>query len=51
MGLLTGTGIGFIFDLYHKTMNFQAAGAVVIGLIITVIAVEALSNLLRRSFL
>ena len=51
VGLLTGTGIGFLFDLYYKTMNFQAAGAVVIGLIVTVIAVESLSNLLRRSFL
>jgi phosphonate transport system permease protein len=51
VGLLTGTGIGFLFDRYYKVMNFEAAGAVVIGIIVTVILVESLSNLLRRAFL
>jgi phosphonate transport system permease protein len=51
VGLLTGTGIGFLFDRYYKVMNFEVAGAVVIGIIVTVILVEALSNILRRAFL
>jgi phosphonate transport system permease protein len=51
VGLLTGTGIGFLFDRYYKVMNFEVAGAVVIGIILTVIVVESISNLLRRSFL
>jgi phosphonate transport system permease protein len=51
VGLLTGTGIGFLFDRYYKVMNFEVAGAIVIGVIATVILVESLSNLLRRAFL
>jgi phosphonate transport system permease protein len=51
VGILTGTGIGFLFDLYYKSMNFQAAGLVVLGLIVTVIAIETASNALRRAFL
>ena len=51
VGLLTGTGIGFLFDRYYKVMVFDVAGAVVIGIILTVIFVESISNLLRRSFL
>lgn len=51
VGILTGTGIGFLFDLYYKSMNFQAAGLVVLGLILTVVAIETASNALRRSFL
>jgi phosphonate transport system permease protein len=51
VGILTGTGIGFLFDRYYKVMNFEAAGAVVLGVIATVLLVEALSNLLRRAFL
>jgi phosphonate transport system permease protein len=51
VGILTGTGIGFLFDLYYKSMNFQAAGLVVLGLIVTVIVIETSSNALRRTFL
>jgi len=51
VGILTGTGIGFLFDLYYKSMNFQAAGLVIVGLIVAVIAIESTSNALRRAFL
>jgi phosphonate transport system permease protein len=51
VGILTGTGVGFLFDLYYKSMNFQAAGLVTIGLIVAVVALETLSNALRRAFL
>jgi phosphonate transport system permease protein len=51
VGILTGTGIGFLFDLYYKSMNFQAAGLVVAALVVAVIAIESVSNALRRAFL
>jgi phosphonate transport system permease protein len=51
VGILTGTGIGFLFDLYYKSMNFQSAGLVIASIILAVIAIETTSNALRRSFL
>ncbi len=48
VGLLTGTGIGFCFDLYYKSMNFHAASLVVILIVITIIIIEVLSNYIRR---
>ncbi|ANZ66393.1 ABC transporter permease subunit [Secundilactobacillus paracollinoides] len=48
VGLLTGTGIGFIFDLYFKGMRYGAAGLVVLAVIILVVAVEVISNLIGR---
>jgi len=51
VGLLTGTGIGFAFDLYYKTLNFHAASLVTIVAAIVVILVELGSNALRRVIL
>jgi phosphonate transport system permease protein len=48
VGILTGTGIGFLFDLYYKSMNYPSAALVVIGVVAVVIAVETVSNSLRR---
>ncbi|SPF37578.1 ABC-type phosphate/phosphonate transport system, permease component [Candidatus Desulfosporosinus infrequens] len=48
VGLLTGTGIGFSFDLYYKSFNFHAASLVVILIVITVIIIEMISNNIRR---
>lgn len=48
VGLLTGTGIGFSFDLYYKSFNFHAASLVVILIVITVIIIEMVSNNIRR---
>lgn len=48
VGLLTGTGIGFSFDLYYKSFNFHAASLVVILIVITVITIEIVSNNIRR---
>nr|WP_243676947.1 ABC transporter permease subunit [Secundilactobacillus collinoides] len=48
VGLLTGTGIGFIFDLYFKGMRYGAAGLVVLAVIILVVGVEVISNLIGR---
>jgi len=51
VGLLTGSGIGFSFDLYYKSMNFHAASLVVLLIVITIISIETLSNSVRRIIL
>ena len=51
VGMLTGTGIGFYFDLYYKGLNYHAASLVVLLIVITVIAIEFLSNKIRRVIL
>ncbi len=51
VGILTGTGIGFLFDLYYKSLNFSSAAFVVICIVAVVILIEAGSNALRRVIL
>ena len=51
IGILTGTGIGFIFDLYYKNMNYAVASLVVISIIIAVFIIEFISNSVRRVIL
>jgi phosphonate transport system permease protein len=51
VGILTGTGIGFLFDVYYKSMNYSSAALVVIGVVIVVIAIETASNALRKIIL
>jgi phosphonate transport system permease protein len=51
VGILTGTGVGFLFDLYYKSLNYASAGLVVIGIILVVILIESGSNALRRIIL
>lgn len=51
VGLLTGTGIGFSFDVYYKAFNYHTASLVVVVTIITVIMTERISNFVRRVIL
>ncbi|QUF82168.1 phosphate/phosphonate ABC transporter permease [Clostridium butyricum] len=51
IGILTGTGIGFIFDLYYKSMNYGVASLVVISIVIAVFIIEFISNYVRRVIL
>lgn len=51
VGMLTGTGIGFYFELYYKSLNYHAASLVVVLIVITVISIELLSNKIRRVIL
>ena len=49
VGFLTGTGIGFAFDLYYKSFDYHAASLVISILsAITVIIVEIISNNIKR---
>lgn len=51
IGILTGTGIGFSFNLYYKSMNYGAASLVVISIILAVILIEIISNKIRRAII
>ena len=51
VGILTGTGIGFSFDLYYKRLDYHSASLVVLLIVITVIIIESISNNIRRVIL
>jgi phosphonate transport system permease protein len=51
VGFLTGTGIGFTFDVYYKSFHFHDASLVVLLIVATIIAIEVLSNYVRRIIL
>ncbi|MGI6590530.1 MAG: PhnE/PtxC family ABC transporter permease [Eggerthellaceae bacterium] len=51
IGILTGTGIGFVFNLYYTSFRYDCAGLVVIITIVAVLVIEAISNKARRSML
>ncbi|MCC7667752.1 ABC transporter permease subunit [Liquorilactobacillus satsumensis] len=48
VGLLTGSGVGFLFDLYFKSLRYHAAGLVILGIIVLVITWELLSIQIKR---
>ncbi|WP_298834586.1 phosphonate ABC transporter, permease protein PhnE [uncultured Planococcus sp.] len=48
VGILTGTGIGYAFDLYYKTLNYNAVALVTFSIIIAVIIIELMSNYIRK---
>ena len=48
IGLLTATGIGNLFDLYYKRMDYGSASLVVVFIVILVITIEVLSNKIRK---
>ena len=51
VGLLTGSGIGFMFDIYYKSLQYRSASLVVLSIVVVVLAIETLSNSLRRVIL
>jgi phosphonate transport system permease protein len=51
VGILTGTGIGFAFNLYYKSMNYPASSMVILLIVLTVLSIEAISNHVRRIIL
>jgi phosphonate transport system permease protein len=48
IGILTATGIGYLFDLYYKRMDYGSASLVVAAIVILVIGIELLSNKIRE---
>nr|WP_172794315.1 phosphonate ABC transporter, permease protein PhnE [Psychrobacillus sp. FJAT-21963] len=51
VGILTGTGIGYTFDLYYKTLNYNAVALVTLSIVLSVIAIELISNHIRKVIL
>lgn len=51
VGLLTGTGIGYLFDLYYKRLDYETVGLITIAIIVVVIVIELISNKVRRLIL
>ena len=51
VGILTGSGIGFAFNMYYKRMNYSAAGLTTLTIVVVVLAIEMLSNRIRRIIL
>ena len=51
VGILTGTGIRFTFNLYYKSFRYDAAGLVILTVTVIVIGIEILSNKLRKEMM
>jgi len=48
IGLLTATGIGNLFDIYYKRMDYGSASLVVISIVLLVVSIELVSNHIRK---
>jgi len=51
IGILTGTGIGFLFNLYFKSFRYPEAGLIICVLMILVLYIDSISNRVRRILL
>lgn len=51
VGILTGTGIGFVFDLYYKTRDYNTVALIIFSIVIAVIIIELISNYIRKVIL
>ena len=51
IGILTGTGIGFLFNLYFKSFRYSEAGLIICVLMILVLCIDSVSNRVRRILL
>lgn len=48
IGILTATGIGYLFDMYYKRLDFSSASLVVVLIIVMVVMIEMISNQIRK---
>lgn len=51
IGILTATGIGYMFDLYYKRLDYGSASLVVITVVVLVIVIETISTRIRKVIL
>ncbi|KKB38041.1 ABC transporter permease subunit [Bacillus thermotolerans] len=51
IGILTGTGIGFAFSMYYKSLDYNAASLVVLVIVAAIFIIEWVSNYVRRVIL
>ena len=48
IGVLTATGVGALFDLYYKRLDYASASLVVVSIVVLVIVIETISNRIRK---
>lgn len=48
IGMLTATGIGYLFDMYYKRLEFGSASVVVLAIVVLVLVIEMISNIVRK---
>ena len=48
IGILTATGIGYIFNLFYTRMDFASCGLVIISLAVIIISLELISGWIKR---
>jgi len=51
IGVLTATGIGALFNLYYRRMDYGSAGLVVMCIVILVLSIETVSNKIRKAII
>lgn len=51
VGLLTGSGIGFMFSIYYKSLQYKSAALVVLTIVVVTLTIELISNWVRRVIL
>ncbi len=51
IGILTATGIGYLFDLYYKRLDYGSASLVVLSIVALVILLEGVSGRIRKVIL
>jgi phosphonate transport system permease protein len=51
IGILTATGIGYLFDLYYKRLDYASASLVVLSIVLLVLLLEGLTTKIRKVIL
>lgn len=51
IGILTGTGVGFLFNLYFRSFRYNSAGLIIFILAAIVLAIDYASNKIRQNLL
>jgi len=51
IGILTATGVGYLFDLYYKRLDYASASLVVLSIVLLVLVLELLSTKIRKVIL
>jgi phosphonate transport system permease protein len=51
IGILTATGIGYLFDLYYKRLDYGSASLVVLSIVMLVLLLELVTAKVRKAIL
>ncbi len=51
IGVLTGTGIGFVFNMHYRSFRYDVVGLIILVVVSIVIFIELISNKIRKELL